>query len=212
MGMQGGAPTRAQKIAAIAAAGVVLLGGATITSLAAWTDIEFVQGGVGDEPGISTSEFEVEQMVATDADWQNRETAPEAGVVDFGIGALTLTPGDTVYGWVQLRTAVGSLAGTLELMGATDDGDLFDALTYGVRIVPTTGDCDATGFDNSVTGVVDRGNGLGEDFDNTFTLAANATEVKTLCFEIVFSEDYADNEELQGLTTTPVWHFDAESN
>ncbi len=32
--------------------GVVLLGGATIASLAAWTDNEYVQGGVGDDPGI----------------------------------------------------------------------------------------------------------------------------------------------------------------
>ena len=211
MGIQGGAPKRAQKIAAIAAAGVVLLGGATITSLAAWTDIEFVQGGVGDDPGISTSEFEVEQMVATDVAWQNREVAP-GGVVDFGLGALSLTPGDVVYGYVQLRTAPGSLAGDLELQGATSDGALFDALTYGVRIVPTTGDCNATGFDASVTGVVDRGNPLSDDFDNAFTLDANATEINVICFEIVFSEDNADNEELQGLTTTPVWSFEAESN
>ena len=211
MGIQGGASKRAQKIAALAAAGVVLIGGATVTSLAFWTDIEFVQGGVGDDPGISTSEFEVQQMVATDADWEDREVPP-GGVVDFGVGALSLTPGDVVYGWVQLRTAPGSLAGTLELNGATDDGDLFDVLTYGVRVVPTTAACDATGFDASVTGVVDRGSALSDDFDNQFTLAANATEVKTICFEIVFSEDNADNDDLQGLTTMPVWSFEAESN
>ena len=104
MGIQGGTASRAQKIAAVAAAGVILLGGATVTSLAFWTDVEFVQGGVGDDPGISTSEFEVEQNVILPADWQNNETAPEAGVIDFGLGALSLTPGDEVYGWVQLRT------------------------------------------------------------------------------------------------------------
>jgi hypothetical protein len=172
MGNSRGTARRVQKVAALAAAGVVLLGGATITSLAAWTDNEYVQGGVGDDPGIGTS---------------------------------------TLYGVVGLQTTSDStVGGTLTLRGATTDGDLFDALTYGARIVPSFGECDEDGYGASVTGLQGDGAGLDEDGDNTFTLLAASGDTKWVCFAISLADDADDD--LQGETSTPVWHFEAISD
>ncbi len=148
MGNSRGSASRAQKIAAVAAAGVVLLGGATITSLAAWTDNEYVVGGFDDQPGIGTSTFEVEQNTIEPAAWaQHEEVEGPYGVVDFGLGALFSSPGASVAGWVQLRTTVDTdVDGTATLEGAFDDDnsspELFAALTYGAAIVATPADCD----------------------------------------------------------------------
>lgn len=213
MGNQGGAAARrAQKIAAIAAAGVVLLGGATVTSLAAWTDTEYVVGGVGDEPGIGTSTFEVEQNTSVDPSWENHEDALDPGVIDFSLGALALSPGDTVYGFVQLRTtAASTVGGTLSLIGATDDGDLFDALTYGARIVPST-TCDETTF-SAATGtdiITASGQPLSANGTQTFTLLAASGDTKTVCFAVTLDDDAPD--ELQGETSSPLWNFSAISD
>lgn len=211
MGKSTGTARRAQKIAALAAAGVVLLGGATITSLAAWTDNEYVQGGVGDDPGIGTSTFEVQQNTTGDpGDWTDEESAP-GGVIDFGIAADSLSPGSTVYGVVGLQTTSDStVGGTLTLRGATSDGDLFDALTYGARIVPSFGECDEDGYGDSVTGVKADGSALTADGDNTFTLLAASGDTKWVCFAISLADDADDD--LQGQTSTPVWHFEAISD
>jgi hypothetical protein len=211
MGKSGEAARRAQKIAAIAAAGVVLLGGATVTSLAAWTDNEYVQGGVGDEPGIGTSTFEVQQNTTGDpGDWTDEESAP-GGVIDFGVAADSLSPGTTIYGVVGLQTTADTtVGGTLSLRGATSDGDLFDALTYGARIVPSFGECDEDGYGASVTGIQGDGASLADDGDNTFTLLAASGDTKWVCFAITLADDADDS--LQGQTSTPVWHFEAISD
>lgn len=202
---------RAQKAVAIAAAGVVLLGGAAVTSLAAWTDTEYVNGGVGTVPGIGTSTFEVEQNVVGGAgDWTNDLASP-GGVIDFGLGAIALSPDTTVYGGVMLRTtAASTVGGTLSLVGAADDGDLFDALTYGARIVPTLGDCDATGFDGSATVIVANGAALSANGTSTFTLASAAAETKVACFAVNLPA--GASETLMGEVSNPVWSFSAISN
>jgi predicted ribosomally synthesized peptide with SipW-like signal peptide len=122
-----------QKVVALAAAGLVLLSGATVTSLAAWTDTEWVNGGVETLPGLGTSTFDVQQNVTTDStSWASQETSP-GGVVDFGSTASALTPGTSVYGFVRLRTVTNSLGGTLTLLHETSvtGSPFLTALRYG---------------------------------------------------------------------------------
>src|ERR1700761_1226475 len=112
-----------QKVVALAAAGLVLLSGATVTSLAAWTDTEWVNGGVATLPGVASSKFDVEQNVTTDAtnNWTTDQASP-GGTVDFGALAAKLTPGDSVVGFVRLRVVIGSAPGTIQLVHGTSTG------------------------------------------------------------------------------------------
>lgn len=216
MGNSRGSASRAQKIAAVAAAGVVLLGGATITSLAAWTDNEYVVGGFDDQPGIGTSTFEVEQNTIEPAAWaQHEEVVGPYGVVDFGLGALSLSPGASVAGWVQLRTTVDTdVDGTVTLEGAFDDDnsspELFAALTYGAAIVATPADCDVDLVFTEGNTIAAQGSALSADGANTFDIIAAAHPIVNICFVVTMDDDAPDT--LQGETTSPVWNFHSLSD
>lgn len=213
------------KVLALSAAGAVLAAGITIPSLAAWTDIEWIAGSAdGTTGGVGTQTFEVEQLTAANApgDWDHYETQGDANYIDFSDAAAALTPGDTVYAWVQLRTEAGSLGGELSL--ASDvvlAGDpLAAALRYGVRFVPTTTACDAGGFataGGTPANILVASNSLltagGAD---SFTLDAGATsadpgEAVTLCFQLTLPSSESNNSAIMGQETTPIWHFDATS-
>lgn len=205
---------KAKKAVALTAAGVVLVAGATVSSLAAWTDTEWVWGGGSGTPGVGTSSFEVQQNVTADStSWMDQEKSP-GGKIDFGVNANSMTPSDTVYAFVRLRTEPGSDAGKLALNGAASSIEgqkLFAALTYEARIVGTSADCSATGFPGAGTSLVPAGSQLTTGDTGTFTLAKNAAEEKTVCFALTLPESAAADEALQGLGTTPVWNFTAIS-
>lgn len=120
---QAPAPARSRqgrKIAALSAGLLVIGVGATYT-LASWTDSEWVWGGAEGEAGIGTSEFNVQQNTTLpfadgddDENWVDRASNP-GDELTFSTGALSLTPGDTIYAPVSLRSAAGSIAGTLTL-------------------------------------------------------------------------------------------------
>lgn len=218
------ARARRRKILAIAAAGAVVLAGATVTSLATWLDEEWVTAGVDGDAGLTSSTFEIEQRVATDAaaTFTDRETAGAAGVVDFGALAAQLSPGTVVYGWVEVRAADGSVSGDLALVsdyaaGATALGDV---LTYGARVHPTSATCDATSFASTGTQLVADGTALsGGSGATTFHLDAGsgaAGTPKSVCFRIAFpSADPLDPHEydaLQGGTANALWYFQATSS
>lgn len=208
------------KVLALGAAGVVLAGGVTVGSLAAWTDIEWIAGGAGSVDSIGASTFEVEQFALGDEDWGDYEDGDEPNRVDFSAQAAALTPGDTVYGFVQLRTAEKSLGGTLSLVSDTDvvDETLSAALTYGAVLVDGPDSCDTAGFAAGSTEgsqILAAGSALDADGAVSFSLDA-ATEsapgtAKTLCFAIHFPIGFAADDSLQGDTVSPVWYFDAIS-
>jgi len=214
-----GAQTRSrknQKIAAIAATGLIVAAGATISSLAAWTDTEWVFGGAATENGVSTSVFEVNQNVTTGATWTNDLASP-GGKIDFSIVAQDLMPGEPVYGFVRLRTIENSLPGVLTLnapvMGAGGSAPLFSALTYGAKIVPSTAACSDAGFTASTTVVVSPGSATSvgsavDVFDLEGGTAAPGPE-KVVCFQLLLPSPASDT--LQGLTAQPIWNFTAES-
>ena len=206
-----------QKIVALAAAGLVLLSGATVTSLAAWTDTEWVNGGVATLPGLGTSTFDVQQNVTSDStSWASQETSP-GGVVNFGASANLLTPNTSVYGFVRLRTVADSLGGTLTLLHETDTtaSPFLAALRYGAWLHPAGSTCTSGNYNVGGTNLVPDGSPLTTDSSVPFDLAASASSgvpgvEQVVCFKITFPTQ-PDNS-LQGKTGDPIWQFSATSN
>ena len=206
------------KARALLAAGVVVGVGSAAT-LASWTDTEWVWGGNGspDAPGMAASVFEVQQNVwdgAGDTEaWYDRETSPEAGELDFTVAAASLTPGDTVYAPMQLRTVADSDPATLTLDGATlRDGstDFFSALRYSVRTGVPRGSCSASAFASTGTSLVPAGTALGTGSGaTTFALAAGSTSTPgtavDLCFAVTLPAGASSD--LQGQGASPQWAF-----
>lgn len=214
------------KALALTATGVVLAAAITVPSLAAWTDIEWVIGGAGADDttggGITASTFEVEQAALQDGEnFGHYETEAGANVISFGDAAAALTPGDTVYAFVRLRTVTGSLGGTLTLAADTDTSTnaLADVLTYGARTVASPAACNAAGYTGAGSNELQApGTPLDEVAPTaTFSLsaataAAPGPEV-VVCFALTLPDTQAirDNDALQSLSVAPVWHFDAVS-
>ena len=215
------------KIMAILAGGAVLGLGSTAT-LAAWTDTEWVFAGNGNDAGIGTSLFEVEQNVVAPFDptaFVQDETNPGQALT-FGLGALRLTPGDSVYAPVALRTVANSVAGVLTLESAVpaagvavvDAADgLWNYLTVRVWVSETAFDCDASTVASA--SIVQIADGAVATSGGTAaqTLLAASANTQYYCFSITLPEpinaDAArDMAGLQGRTVAPAWEFSAVSN
>ena len=213
--------TKRAKILALAAAGLVLGVGGTVT-LAAWVDNEWVYGGTGgDEPGVGTSEFVVEQNRSTPyindlGSWQEHPANPGGSLVFTGAAPLALTPGDSTYSRVSLRTTVDSIGGNVQLEGAVaaagitvDDpgGLLWDAIEVRVGVVelddavaaPT---CNSAFIDGATW--TDSG-ALGDPFGVDIPIDGGGSSYLHWCFELTLPDD-ADSE-LQGRTIAPAWEF-----
>jgi predicted ribosomally synthesized peptide with SipW-like signal peptide len=208
--------SRRTRIMAVAAAGAVLLGGIGVTSLAAWTDQEYVQGGVGGTGGVGSSTFDVLQSVAADSSAFTSRNASPGGVIDFTSVASTLSPGKVVYGWVQVKTNNPSLDGTLNLKSnITTLTGLSQYLSYGAVIVPSTAACTAAGYTTAsgtpANVLAAAASPLNVNGSQSFTLAANGTETKTVCFQLTMQSTGVPTTAM-GLTFTPIWYFDAISS
>lgn len=218
---------------AILAGGAVLGLGATAT-LAAWTDTEWVFGGNGADAGVGTSSFEVEQNVSapfsdflsdgTTTAWNQNETNP-GNELTFGLSALSLTPGDSLYAPVALRTIAGAIAGDVTLQPAvaasgvssTDPAQaLWDALTVRVWASTTAQTCDATIVASGATLIVD-GALASAGGQSAEVLMADRGNTQYYCFEVTLPrptdpQEIIDIAGLQGRTVAPAWEFAAASN
>jgi predicted ribosomally synthesized peptide with SipW-like signal peptide len=229
------ATTGRKKTFALLAGGLVLGLGATAT-LAAWNDSEWVFGGnaAGTGPGVGTSTFEVEQdasLVYTGASFAQFEENPGDALI-FGAAALALSPGDSVYAPVALRTVTPSLAGDVTLLPAVDadsaaldpatpindpDGYLANALALRVSVVAdVTVTCDLAAFSSPGATVIADGPLVSTGGSASQTLLANSGNVQHYCFEITLPATPTlptgvTLDDLQGLTVAPAWEFDAES-
>lgn len=228
---------KTRKIAAIAA-GVLVVGvGATYT-LATWNDSEWVWGGASGAPAIGTDVFEVNQNTTSPFDngvvnWVNEEENP-GGELTFTTGALSLSPGDTVYAPVALRTeidSVGAQTVILQQAVAADsvvvndaDGDLWKSIqvsVYTERVDdPTTNPsntCNASNIGDWGTAIAGVTN-LDTIATDTQSLAAEAKSTQHYCFELHFPSTLqtgltaTDIDELQGRTIAPAWEFKSVSN
>lgn len=219
------------RVMAILAGGAVLGLGTTAT-LAAWTDTEWVFGGVdGTDPGMGTSSFEVQQDVtspydATNTTYSDNESNPGQGLI-FGVGALSLTPGDSVYAPVALRTVKDSVAGTLALEPAVSvtgkplfsNNALAELLDVTVWTSSAAITCQADPTVGSTVALVRQGK-----LDSSGTILPAVTPKQALsagvagepgapqfyCFKISLPTGTADR--AQGLTVSPAWEFSAVSN
>jgi hypothetical protein len=210
-----------QKVVALAAAGLVLFSGATVTSLAAWTDTEWVNGGVSTLPSVTASSFDVEQNVGTDptSGWTTNLASP-GGTVDFGPLAAKLTPGTSVVGFVRLRVVTDSLGGTLFLRHGVSTGSaaFLSALRFGAWLHPDPSTCTAGQYnDPGFTQLVPDGSTVGTDSTIPFTLnpgtTGNPGAEQTVCFRLTFPPLLvATDTSLQGQSADPVWQFDATSS
>lgn len=224
MGARNPRSATTRKVLAVGA-GVAALGLGITATVAAWTDNEWVFGGnaAGDGPGIGTSTFEVQQNsdpAFADAAWTDEEANP-GGALTFGVQALALTPGDSVYAPVALRTTSTSIGGEVTLQTAVaaagitandPAGLLWGALD--VRVATVADDdaftCDAGAFTAGVIMSGDLGTAVAT---GPQTLAAASGSTQYYCFEITLPDTLpGDAEDYMGLTVAPAWQFEAESD
>lgn len=218
-----------RRIFAVAAGGAALGVGVAAT-LAAWTDTEWVFGGDGaGGPGVGTSTFAIEQNTDPGFDpaaWTDEPDNPGGEMVFTAAGLLgtELTPGDSVYAAVALRTKAASIAGDVELqpavtgagITANDAGDLlFDALDVRVATSATAFTCDGSAFTGGATIIAD-GTLSGTGGSVTQSLAAASGSVQYYCFEVTLPDPLPlapgfDAEDYMGRTLAPAWEFVATS-
>jgi predicted ribosomally synthesized peptide with SipW-like signal peptide len=216
-----------RKVFAIAAGCVALGIGATAT-LAAWTDSEWVFGGDGSGgPGVGTSTFSVQQSTDGGATFTDEADNP-GGEIVFAPDALALTPGDSIYAAVALRTADGSVAGDVELQPAVeaagiaaDDPDdlLFDALDLRVATDDAAFTCDASAFAGGSPAAVIADGPLATTGGSTDqALLADEGSTQYYCFEITLPDPVpvappaTSVEDYMGLSIAPAWEFAAISS
>lgn len=183
-----------RRIRALLASGVVLGVGATVT-LAAWNDSEYAGG------AVTAGQFTLEGSTDGVEYWSSEPGSPHA--LSFTPDAA-LYPGATSYSLFSVRTAEGSIGGTVQVLA--DDGNaggLGAYLTYGIRQIEGT-TCDAGAFDGG-TAVVERGTALDSGADAAQDLAANQESEVNYCLELHLPEE-APNE-AQGLSAEPAWQF-----
>lgn len=225
---------RTRKIAALAAGALVIGLGATYT-LASWTDSEWVFGGASgtggdpDTPGVGTGVFEVQQNTSSPfsadaANWADREANPGGGLT-FTAGALSLSPGDTVYAPVALRTTAASTASasvTLQPAVAaaaitpTDaNGDLWKSLqisVYTATAAAPPAACSAAGIASGWTQIL-NGQPLATVAGASQTLQAAAGSTQHYCFAVHLPTALPGGvvatsiDQLQGRTVAPAWEF-----
>lgn len=218
---------RGQKFAAIAAA-LTVIGLGAVTTLASWTDSEWVFGGLNgdpDLPGVGTSMFNVEQNTDPDIEpnqWADEDTNPGGGL-SFSPGALALTPGDSIYAPVALRAAAGSVDGTVLLQKAVaaagvtvsdQDHALWEAVQQRVAASETPFTCDSDAFSGSPTVIASGALGTAQEAGSGQSLPAGATDndpgaPQYYCFELTLPSGSPDT--LQGRTIAPAWEFAATS-
>lgn len=216
-----------RRIFAVAAGGAALGVGVAAT-LAAWTDTEWVFGGNGaGGPGVGTSTFAIEQSTDPSFDtWTDEPDNPGGQMVFTAAGLLgtELTPGDSVYAAVALRTKATSIAGDVELQAAVpavgiagdDTGDvLFDALDVRVATSATAFTCDATAFAGPATVVAD-GPLATTGASVTQSLAEASGSTQYYCFEVTLPDpiplaDGTTPEDYMGRAIAPAWEFVATS-
>ncbi|THG32391.1 hypothetical protein [Naasia lichenicola] len=212
-----------RRAVAVAAAGIVIAAGATATSLAAWTDTEWVFGSATGNARLGTSVFGVQQSVVGDSTAFTDRSTADGGSMVFTVNAASLSPGADVFGYVNLRTIVKSVGATVVLnpatQGATTDADLFAALVYSARVVGASVTCDASVFSAATSASIQEivptttaltvGSG-----SSTFALDAGTTTdpgtAKRVCFRVTLPAGASSS--LQGKGAYPVWNFVSTSS
>lgn len=209
--------TRGRKGAAAMAA-VAIIGFGTVSTLASWNDTEWVHGGINGDPGVGTGTFHVQQNTDPGLDpakWGDESSNP-GGALLFTTGSLALSPGDSVYAPVALRTTADSMAGTVTLAAAVaaegiptndPDGLLWAAIDQAVVTSGSPLQCDATAFGQPLIASGDLGTAADSGGQE---LSAAGASAQYYCFRLTLPAGSAA--ELQGRTIAPAWQFSAVSD
>lgn len=215
-----------RKVFAIAA-GFAAIGIGAAATMAAWTDSEWVFGGDGaGGPGVGTSTFSVQQSTDGGVTFTDEGDNP-GGEIVFAPDALALTPGDSIYAGVALRTSPTSIGGDVELQAAvaaagiaTDDPDdlLFDALDVAIVTDDASFTCGAGAFaPGSPATLIGAGDLATTGGSATQTLAAAAGSTQYYCFQIQLPDPIplapgTTADDYMGLNIAPAWEFAAISS
>lgn len=205
---------------------------ASLATLAAWNDNEWVFGGAGpgggEPPGVGTSTFNVVQNA-----WEGTAPAAAAIVDDFesnpgdalvfNVVPNEMSPGTTIYAPVALRSDDDSIAGTLTLQPAVAavgqtpvdaGGALWDELRYSVRVTDsqaTAANCTPTGFASAGTAIVTDQALSAAITPGAQSLTADGGNVQYYCFAVTLPDTPAA-QDLQGRVVFPAWRFAATSS
>lgn len=204
---------RRRRLLALASAGLALCVGVSVTSLAAWQQNIEVAGGNGNGGLIGSSLLKLELSLDGGNSW-NTASVGTNGNLNFGTGASILTPGDTVYASVLLRAAIGSRGATVKLQGGTVSDTLIGALTYAARTGVLSPSCNAVSFSSVGSTLVGLGTALTAGSGSTdFTVPAATSSAPGsavgICLAVALPSGVSST--LGGLTTSPLWRFDATS-
>lgn len=196
--------THSRKIKALLAGGLVL-GVGTAVTLAAWTDYEW---GNAD---FTAGTFNI-QGSTDGTTFNDHESETGAAALNFDVGAVALSPTDTVAAPFVLQTdADTTYDATLEVTSAAVTGVNATALSYGIFEVASFADCDADATATPEDTIVPAGTALDSVAGATTTaLSAGADGTAgapvTLCFQVT-ADDTLD----EGQTNTATWQLTATS-
>lgn len=200
MSVKSAVSTRATKVRAILAGGLVLGLGATVV-MAAWNDSEFGSG------TFTAGTFDV-QGSTDGVTYTSHATAPGA-TLGFTVSPDNLAPGQTVYAPFALRLAAGTTTdATVTINAATASGTV-TGLTYELIQTAALG-CDA-GTAGTATNVPAGSAITAAPASPEFTLTNGATTATAgdpayFCFRVT-----AGTGLVQGQTGTATWQFAAAS-
>ncbi|HJV99264.1 MAG TPA: SipW-dependent-type signal peptide-containing protein [Arthrobacter sp.] len=213
---------RRDKVRALLAGGLVLGIGAAST-LAAWTDNEWVFGGAGPDdsnPGTKIYAMEQNTVAPFAAGTWTDEPDANGGYLDFTVQAASLLPGDTVYAPFQLRAKAGSEALTVSLaearqasvpaVGNANSTALYEALTVQAWVNVGATDCSNGGDQTGGQVLMAAASGLDTVGAASFGLPAGsggaAGAPVDLCFALTLPAGTSDTA-LQGKNVVPLWRF-----
>ena len=199
---------RRRRVRVLLAAGVVL-GIGTMSTLAAWTDVEHATA------AFSASVFGTESRSAGSPTYASNTTTPGASLT-FTPGT-GLSPGVSSYAWLNIRTTPAStVAGTVSLTGVSPTGALAPVLQYrAVRMTAAnpTGVCDATAFSGApayIAGAAGTYLPVAQLPASPVSNAIGAAGAQLgFCFEVRLAPDAASS--FQGQTATVTWTFTSTS-
>lgn len=192
-----GPSTRARKVRALLAGGLVLGVGAAIT-LAAWNDSEYATG------TFEAGDFNLEG--STDGtDYAEHASAGAAAPLAFSVDASNLSPGDSVSAPFAVRLDEATTYDANVVVNPSTTTGAVTGLTYSL----TTTDGFGCG-DPAASTLVTAGTAFGSEAGTAnFDLAAGTEDAGSpvnLCFTVT-----ADDDLDQGQSGTATWEFTATS-
>ncbi len=182
-----------------------MLGVGSGVTLASWNDGEYARG------TFTAGSFDILGLAASTGTFTSHPVgAPATLTFALAADASALAPGKTVYALFSVKTASGSVAGTVRLQGATyGAGTLADYLTYGVKTVSTAQCASAADYAAGTTLIAD-GTALNVGAAASQTVQANGANQVNYCLAVSMGSGVGNA--AQSLTVSPVWQFAGTSS